>query len=300
MRVLLTGVTGFVGRALRDHLEGEDVDTVTLTLGSHGKNTTWNAADLSDVKRILGQARPDYILHLAGTTLTDPPELMQRINVDYAEAVMQGVLDLGLTCPVVVFGSAAEYGNVAPQALPVTEDHPCAPTNPYGRTKLAQTRLANIFFDKGVRTIVLRPFNIIGPGMDSRFLLPSLVARIAAAARTPSKEPLSLLNPDSTRDYVDVRDVARMGWKVARNPKSVGRIVHLCTGRESSVAEMFKAVAGELGVDVAYEAKTSADAGIARSVGDTGRMLRLAGTSPAFSLEESLRDVIAAASIGTP
>jgi len=294
MRVLLTGATGFVGRALLDHLEGEKATATTLALGAQRSTATWNAAHLADVADILDKARPDCVFHLAGTVLTDPPGLMQRINVDYAEALMQGVLDHDLDCPVVVFGSAAEYGNVPPEALPVREDHPCEPVSPYGRTKLAQTRLAMDFLDKGVRTIVLRPFNIIGPGMARRFLLPSLVARIAATAGLPEKPPLGLTTPHATRDFIDVRDAACIAWGIARNPKSVGHIVHVCTGRESSVAWLFETVARELGVDAAYRAEASADAFITRSVGHTGRMLRLAGTGPTFSLEDSVRDVIAA------
>ena len=293
MRVLLTGATGFVGRALLARLDKENVSAATLALGPGRADATWNATTLSDIPGILAQARPDCIFHLAGTSRDDPPGLMRRINVDYAEAIMRGVLDHALSCPVVVFGSAAEYGNVPPEALPVAEDHPCDPINPYGRAKLAQTRLAMEYFDKGVRAVVIRPFNIVGPGMAGRFLLPKLAARIAAA-RTGSNEPVPLLNPDSTRDYVDVRDVARIAWRVARNPESAGQVVHACTGRETSVARMFEAVAEELGIAVQYKGEAARDAGITRSVGDTGRMVRLAGTGPALSLEESIRDVIAA------
>lgn len=292
MRVLLTGGGGFVGRTLRALISQEQASVETVSLG-YRTDATHTIHAPSEIGSVLAAARPDIVLHLAGASFSSPPDVLERINVSYAASLLQGVLENKLNCPVVLFGSAAEYGEVDGAELPVVETRACSPLSTYGKSKLAQTRLAMDYYRQGVRTVVVRPFNIIGPGMPPRMLLHDLVLRLHAVKNRTGRQILELMTPEATRDFIDVRDVALQVWRIARNPDSSGQVVNICTGRETTVKDTFYAVAQALGVDAAFVEKPANRPGALRSVGSVKKMVLLSGSAPEYSFTQSVSDGVA-------
>src|SRR5262249_12810899 len=112
--------------------------------------------------------------------------------------------------PVLVLGSAAEYGPVAPEALPVDEDFPAAPTTFFGTSKLAQTQAARVAAAEGrLRVLGARPFNVIGPGLAAHYFAAAFAERLCQAKTASSPDELAVVNASATRDFIDVRDVAQ-------------------------------------------------------------------------------------------
>src|SRR5438067_939120 len=127
MRALITGASGFSGKYLVGFLESQDVEVFTLSLRGH---------DLANTKRIteeLEKAQPDYLFHLAGIATGDSAEEFFRVNVLFAAALLRASRNADIIDrPILFVGTAAEYGRINDEDLPVKETSPCRPYNYYG------------------------------------------------------------------------------------------------------------------------------------------------------------------------
>lgn len=174
-------------------------------------------------------------------------------------------------------GSAAEVG--PPQAPLVTEDHPCAPTWAYGRSKWVASKAVA---EKG---LVVRPANIVGPGMPDRMLLGGALHRLRRGETS-----LSVTRLDAVRDYVDVRDVANAVVRLLST--SHRGIVNVSSGIGVSNEEALAALRRATGVEfeMALQSVDRGHAEVDRYVADPSRLRQWTGWSPAITLEKSLRD----------
>ncbi|WP_106397697.1 NAD-dependent epimerase/dehydratase family protein [Actinocorallia populi] len=194
MRLLLFGATGFLGRHVAARAAGHDVVAVSRRPGAAD---LWldPAEDPAGAAEALRLVRPDVVVNCGGSVDGTPAELVEG-NVTAVSRLVEAVRDRG--CRLVHVGSAAEYGPV-PEGVPVAETTCPQPAGIYGVTKLAGTALALTLPD----AVVMRVFNPIGPGAPPASLLGSALAQVTSGSREIRTGPL-----DTTRDYVDVRDVA--------------------------------------------------------------------------------------------
>jgi nucleoside-diphosphate-sugar epimerase len=119
----------------------------------------------------------------------------------------------------------------------VDELQPCAPTTPYGAAKLAQTRLA---LASSRPVVVVRPTNVIGPGMPRALALGRFSAELGTAPRRDEPGPVHVLSVgdlSAIRDMIDVRDAVRLIWALATNDEAVGQIVNVGTGAGASIGD---------------------------------------------------------------
>ena len=208
MRALVTGGRGFVGTWLVRHL---------VALGHDVRVLDRDEADIRDaaaVESIVAEAAPDVVFHLAAQasvarSLADPFPTFE-VNVMGTVNVLEAVKRRAAKARVIVASSAEVYGIVGEDALPITEDAPLAPVNPYAASKVAQEAVALAYHrGSGLDVIVTRSFNTIGPGQSTDFALPSFAARLAAIVRGEAPPVLEVGNLDVERDFTDVRDAAR-------------------------------------------------------------------------------------------
>jgi GDP-4-dehydro-6-deoxy-D-mannose reductase len=136
---------------------------------------------------------------------------------------------------VVVVGSGEVYG--PPQALPVTEDAPLRPQNPYAVSKAAADLLTAMYADAhGLRTTRVRAFNHAGPRQGDAYVVSTLARQVAAGLES-GEDPIRVVtgNPDPRRDFTDVRDVVRAyRLLVEAEPGAY----NVCSGRAVSVSEL--------------------------------------------------------------
>jgi GDP-4-dehydro-6-deoxy-D-mannose reductase len=239
MRMLVTGVGGFLGGHLAERL---------LDRGHHVVGTTWGTtSDLSRVElhevdlldatglhAVVRAANPEAIIHLAG--LSHVGESWQRpadyfqVNVLGTENVLDAASGLG-NCRVLLASSAEVYGLVPQERQPIVETEPVAPRTPYALTKAAAERLT-------VRAggIVARCFNLVGPGQSDRFALPAFATQLAAIKKGEQEAVLKVGNLSARRDFVHVADgVAALAQLAEQgNP---GEIYNVASGRSFSIAE---------------------------------------------------------------
>jgi nucleoside-diphosphate-sugar epimerase len=188
----------------------------------------------------------------------------------------------------VLVGSAAELGPVPVQSLPVGEDYPCRPRDPYGLSKWLATS-AGLAASPPLEVAIARVFNPVGPGLPTSQAL----GRFAQALATGSGPiRLTVGDLDARRDFIDVRDVARAVIALVRDGHP-GRVYHVGSGRSQRVGDGLDWLISASGREVRVEV----DPGRLRSPGpadsraDIRRIAEEVGWSSEISWEASLRDL---------
>jgi UDP-glucose 4-epimerase len=274
--ILVTGGAGFVGRNVCRALGKGAVAIDDLRNGWRSalpEGVPLHARELSTVH--LDFARYDAVVHCAGSMdvaeSVAHPALYWWNNVAVAAAFLPPFAGKR-----VVFSSSCQvYGE--PAAVPVAEDAPTLPVNPYGETKLAAE---GVLRDLGVKLSVLRIFNAAG-GDQLHKKETHLIPRAIRAALLG--EPLVVHGDGSAvRDYVHVEDVARAHLAALEKDG----IFNLGSGRGSTVLEVVEACRRVTGrkIDVRFEAARPGDPrGL---VADVSKARRELGWEPRYGLEE--------------
>ena len=205
------------------------------------------AVDVRDADAVLDAVRsvqPEVIYHLAalshvGRSWEKPSETVID-NVAGAVNVLEAIRHASPGARVVWVSSCEVYG--APERLPVDESSALQPANPYAVSKSAGDLLAGVYADAhGLDIVRARPFNHAGPGQLPIFIVSSL-ARQAAEARLSGARMLRIVtgNPDTRRDFADVRDVVRAYRLLAADAEP--GVYNVSSGRSISAAEQVSLV----------------------------------------------------------
>lgn len=296
----------FVGRhlcrALRD--AGAHVTATTNVPAVAPEMEPYDLLQRESVEQIVAAARPRAIFQCAGATQTTDPRLMYRLHVEGTLNMLSAVARHAPEAVVLLIGSAAEYGTVPAEALPVGEDYPAVPSSFFGASKLAQTHAARAAAEEwGLRVLVVRPFNLIGPGLPAQYFAASLAGRILRAKAAGEGGDLEVVNAQATRDFVDVRDAAEamVGLTARAVPpaRSIG-LYNIATGQETpllAVAEKLCELAG--GFRTVDAGAGRSRSGINRSCGDATRLRQATGWAPRRTWERSIEEMWQAAAVGS-
>jgi UDP-glucose-4-epimerase GalE len=277
--ILVTGGAGYVGRNVARVL-GKEV------LAVDDLRNSWRGPDgVPLIQKDLAEARVDWsaidaVIHCAGSMdvaeSVRNPEFYFRNNVEVPRAFFAGARGK----PLVFSSTCQVYGE--PERLPVPEDHPTRPINPYGESKLAaETMLREL----GVRLTVLRYFNAAGGDQRHRHET-HLIPRVLEAALLG--RPVTVHGDGSAiRDYVHVEDLARAHVKALEKPGTY----NLGSGRGASVLEVIEAARRVTGrkIEVLFgPARPGDPRGL---VADITRARRELGWEPRRTLEEIVASV---------
>ncbi|ODT96810.1 MAG: GDP-mannose 4,6-dehydratase [Planctomycetes bacterium SCN 63-9] len=257
MRALVTGISGFVGGHLAEHLTAEGDLVVGLSASGRWPSSLSHlgrlarieevdltAIDESDLADLIVRKQPDTIYHLAAqsnpqASVADPRgtwALNLGGTLNLLEAVKLAGSRLEKPPRVILVGSGVSYGNPLPEYLPVNEGCPLRPNNPYSSSKAAADLLGvQHFLSYGTDVVMVRPFNHAGPRQSPKYVLAALALQVAEveAGRRPVVE---VGNLDIVRDFTDVRDVVR-GYRRLSLQGRPGEIYNLGSGRGTLLAD---------------------------------------------------------------
>jgi GDP-4-dehydro-6-deoxy-D-mannose reductase len=292
VRALITGAGGFAGGHLAAHCWASGGDVI----GASRRSGT-DLRDAGAARAAVEHARPDVVYHLAarahvGESWEDPASFL-RDNLGMALNVLEAVRAEAPRATVVAVSSGELYG--APSALPVTEDAPLRPQNPYAVSKTSADLLAGLYADAhGLRVIRPRAFNHAGPGQEPTYAIASF-ARQAAEAAERGEDPIRFRtgNPDTRRDYTDVRDVVR-AYRLLAERAEPGAY-NVCTGRSTSAGELLAMLAAAAGAGLDHEV----DPELVRAHevmevrGDPARLRAATSWEPEIALDRTLADTLA-------
>ena len=211
--------------------------------------------DAAATRRAVAGARPDVVYHLAarahvGESWRDPGGTL-RDNVAMALNLLEALRAEAPEATVVAVASSEVYG--PPARLPVDEAAPLRPHNPYAVSKAATDLLAGFYADAhGMRVVRARSFNHAGPGQEATYAIASFARQVAGAVEA-GEDPVRIVtgNPDTRRDYTDVRDVVR-AYRLLAERAQPGAY-NVCSGRSASAGELIAGLARAAGVRVEHE-----------------------------------------------
>ena len=302
MRALITGVGGFVGRHLLQHLQGEGDDVFGVARASDVQGldarriVKIDLFDRDDVARAVRQTQPEAVYHLAAQSspaesLTDPWATICN-NLACQFNLLEGLLSAGLRPRVLVVGSSDEYGLVTPADVPTHENVPLRPTTPYAVSKVGQDVMGFQYFAQHSLPVVrVRPFNHTGPGHDARFVIPSFARQLAEIESGLRGPVLRVGNLEVSRDFTDVRDMVR-AYRLALTLGTPGDVYNLGSGRSTRIAD----TVGELIALCRVHAETRVDpallrpADIPQQQADIRKFTALTGWQPSIPWHTTLRD----------
>jgi GDP-4-dehydro-6-deoxy-D-mannose reductase len=308
LKALITGISGFVGSYLAEYLlESTDWQVAGTVFGPYS-----NIADLcgrlelypAELSRldvmtfILEQAQPDVIFHLAAQPLVsasrrDPWGTLET-NIRMQLNVLEGVARVSPECRVLVVGSSEEYGLVSPQDLPIDEETPLRPLNPYALSKVTQDLMGlQYFLTHNLYVVRVRPFNHIGPRQRLGFVAPDLASQIAAAEAGLQPPVLEVGNLDARRDFSDVRDVVRAYVQLITDGEP-GQVYNIGSGVSHSVEELLTALLAmsQVPIEVRQDPERMRPSDVPEVICNATRIRQQIGWQTTISFEQSLADVL--------
>ena len=244
MRVLITGINGFIGYWLAQYLFNEKqtvfgISRTSMVTDKRAKIYHSNILNQSELKRIIQQSKPDVIYHLAAqSNIADSflsPQSTVDVNIMGTLNLLECIRSICSKTRLISVGSSAEYGWTAQKNTILSEDMALRPSNPYAVTKAAQGNFVQIYRKAyGLRCTHLRPFAIIGPRKIKDAI--SDFARGIVAIERGKKKYLAVGDISQVRDFMDVRDAARAFIAVADKGQSL-TTVNICSGKATSLEE---------------------------------------------------------------
>jgi len=307
VRILITGISGFVGPYLAEHIAEIAPETEIWGMvwaadpakaPSSVQQVEGDLTDISSLTIALNQVRPDIIFHLAAASSVasswEHPGRFLEVNAVGTVNLLEVVRTLGLGAKTVVSSSAEVYGVVPTNKQPITEDAPLAPLSPYAASKAAQDLLtAQYYHGYGMPTIRLRLFHHTGPRRPTQFVASSFAYQIARIERGLDPPRLAVGNLEAVRDFTDVRDVARAYW-LAATRGIPGDAYNVCSSRRTSIRRVLDMLLAhsEVEVEVEVDPNRLRAADIPYLVGDHSRFSETTGWHPEIPLVETLGDLL--------
>ncbi|MDP2933872.1 MAG: GDP-mannose 4,6-dehydratase [bacterium] len=258
MKILITGISGFVGSHFADFLLSNfsevEIHGTVLPASERGEfarqypRITSHPCDINvkdQIRRVLEEVKPDRIFHLAAQSYVssswENPELTLHTNIIGQSNLLEAVRSLKVASfdPVVVLAcSSEEYGPVKEDGVVYKEDSPLHPQSPYAISKIAQDFMGYQYNKSyGLQVIRLRSFNHTGPRRDPVFGVSAFCKKIAEIENGGSQPEMIVRDLTAVRDFTDVRDIVRAYWEACDNCLP-GEAYNVCSGRGISFKEI--------------------------------------------------------------
>jgi nucleoside-diphosphate-sugar epimerase len=292
MKVLVTGINGFVGQHMFRELISRNIDVWGLDIESCSEKVkAVNLLDKNLLESVVKEISPDYVIHLAAIASVDHANISLIYDINF-----KGALNLLSACnklnekPGFIFVSSSQvYGNVSETVLPIDESFIVNPVNHYGASKAAGESAVKAFgAEYAIPYVIARPFNHTGPGQTDKFVVPKIVNEFRKRS-----ESIELGNIDTIRDFTDVRDIVKAYCCIIENFKD-GEVYNIASGTGISIREMFQLIREITGHDMEVIKKEYLvrDNEIKAIVGNSERIKRDTGWAKEFTIEDTLRDML--------
>lgn len=310
MKVLITGLTGFVGSHMADYLLSmKDVevwgierwrskkDNITQ-IEQKIKMVECDLRDYTSVRNAVNKIRPDKIFHLAAqsfvpTSWHAPSETLTT-NIIGQLNIFESVREIGINPWIQIAGSSEEYGMVYSEETPIRETNPLRPLSPYGVSKVGQDLLGYQYAESYKMNIVrTRGFNHTGPRRGEVFVESNFAQQIAKIEKGKQEPIIHVGNLEARRDYTDVRDMIRGYWLSTEKCKS-GEVYNICRGKDWTIKEVLDMLLSYSKVKV----KTQQDPDRMRPsdvmilLGDNSKFSKQTGWKPEIPFEKTLLDLL--------
>jgi GDP-4-dehydro-6-deoxy-D-mannose reductase len=311
MRILITGIDGFVGSHAAEYLmklgdveihgllhpqsDGHNIESIRSHLSLHTADVT----DVSTLRALFLATKPSRVIHLAGqayvpTSFMDPLSTF-RVNIMGGLSVLEAARGLqeetGVTPEILLISTGEVYGQSTTGML--AETSPLRPGNPYAASKASIDLIGQEYrhaFGLGVK--VVRPFNHIGPRQNPAFVCSDFGRQFAMIESGKKSAVIDAGNLDAFRDFTDVRDVVRAYWAILECSSDYP-VFNVCSSRAVSIGDViheFEAAAG-FRVEVRVDETRRRKGENLYLIGDNGRLKKATGWEPLIPFRKTIIDV---------
>lgn len=319
-KVLITGITGFVGSHLADLLlEKEDVEIYGFK--------RWNLSNMRNVRHLLENERvrffdcditdpvgtresikktkPDKIFHLAAESFVSPswlhPSHYMDVNFKGTLNMLDAIRQADINPRILIAGSGEEYGEIFEEELPITEKTILRPVNPYAVSKVAQDLIGLVYFKSyGLNVIRTRAFNHEGPRRDKVFGIPWHAYQIARIELGKQDPVIKVGHIDDKRNFTHVRDMVEAYW-LAMEKCTPGELYligadeqeHVYTFRDA-ILELIKVsdIKDKESVKIETDPQYVRPTAVPFLIGNTRKFRELTGWHPKIEFRQILSDTL--------
>lgn len=300
--LLITGATGFLGshmlsycQAILNDIElfATDIKPVAANLSKH-RYYQINLNNAKDVQEMIDSCKPDYVIHFASLIAEKSLANLFQVNVLGTENLYEalGKYRKSKNVRVIQISTAAVYGVVSQDDLPVTEKHIPRPISGYAISKLAQEHLAWMNCQKyDLPVIIARIFNIVGLDQSPNLVPMTFITQLQNVKKKLS-DHIKIGNATTRRDFVDVRDV--MTALIALLEYGIsGEIYNIASGNDVSINEVLEMLQeiGEIHVPIRQNSDRIKSTDIPCIRADISKIKMITNWKPRYELCESLEYV---------
>ncbi len=311
MRVLITGITGFVGSHLAEHIialnEGHEIhglcrwrsprenlagifDKIRMVEG--------DLCDLGALVRHFETVRPDVIFHLAAqsyvlTSFNSPVHTLWS-NVIGTTNLLEAVRITKIDPVIHVCSSSEVYGQVSEADVPIRESCPFKPASPYAVSKVGEDMVAlQYWLSYGTRTIRTRMFTHTGPRRGDVFAMSFFAKQVAACELGLQPREIRVGNLKSVRTFCDVRDAVRAYW-ILVNKCSPGEVYNIGGTRTMTIGAALDILLSlsRAKFDVTVDPKLLRPSDVTLQIPCIDKFRDETGWTPEIPFEKTLLDIL--------
>lgn len=315
-KVLITGITGFVGSHLADYILANFPEVQILGLARWRSPTenirhildkiTLEFGDLSDLpslKTVLSKEKPDVIFHLGAQSYVpfsfSSPIATLNANVIGTCNLLEAVKELKFASnydPVIHICSSSEvYGQVKENEVPIKEDNPLRPASPYAVSKVAEDMLGfQYWLSWKIKTIRTRMFTHTGPRRGEVFVVSNFARQVAAIEAGLLPPVVKVGNLDSIRTFLDVRDAVKAYWLLVQKC-SPGEVYNSGGVETMTVGEMLKRLlklSAMPNIKVEVDQHRLRPSDVTLQIPSIDKFVKATGWKPEIKFEKTLEDTL--------
>ena len=309
MQILITGITGFIGTHLTRILKQTFPSCHISGIGrfnseKHQKNFNYYAINLlhpEELFEFIKNLQPEYIFHLSGVVFSYVWDDLYTGNVTATLNLLEAIRKANINTHVIMVGSAAEYGVVPVESLPVSESYVSMPKSPYGMTKLWQTMLAKYHNSRECPVTIARIFNVLSSGTPVNLTTGDLFSQLMNLSQPRQKSPIVVGNLAIKRDFLDVIDVCLTLIALAKRGHP-GEIYNICSGVSVAVNDILDLALSllEVDVDVVIDETKSQNIYVEDLYGCNAKIKKDTGWNVTITKEESIKRILGIHGVPVP
>lgn len=310
MRVLITGITGFVGSHLADYLlTKKGIEVWGIERWRSKKDNIrdienkiniieCDLRDATSVEKAIKEIKPEKIFHLAAqsfvpTSWHAPAETLTT-NIIGQLNLFEAVRTAGINPWIQIAGSSEEYGMVFPHETPIKETNPLRPLSPYGVSKVGQDLLGyQYYMSYKLNVVRTRGFNHTGPRRGEVFVESNFAQQIAKIEKGKQNAIIHVGNLDARRDYTDVRDMVKAYW-LSTEKCQAGEEYNICSGKEWMIKDVLEILLSntKIRVEIKPDASRMRPSDVMILLGDNTKFVKATGWKPEIPFEKTLLDLL--------
>jgi GDP-mannose 4,6-dehydratase len=318
MKVLITGITGFVGSHLADYIIENHPQTGIFgtkrwrspmeNIANIRNKITLIDCDLRDLPsciHTLNEVNPDVIFHLAAQSYVPysyiAPVDSLMTNIIGTANLLEAVRICGINPVIHICSSSEVYGQVQPDEIPIKETNPLRPASPYAVSKVGEDMLGWQYFTAwNLQTIRTRMFTHTGPRRGEVFVTSNFAKQIVRIEKGIQEPVIKTGNLDSVRTFADVRDTVRAYWlmieKYFEGKVAAGEVYNIGGTTTMTVGDMLNKllelarIKHKVSIEVEKERLRPAD--VTLQIPCIDKFMEHTGWTPTIPFETTMKDLL--------